>query len=366
MGSLSKAVERRLRRVLLALLRSRRGRQSREATPLSLSDHSRILLIRTDRIGDALISTPALRLLRARYPEARIDLLLGAKNRAVAPLMPFVDSVYVLPAEIVGAARTMTTLRSARYDVAVSLVIGDSASAAMIAGLSGARVSVGGESSRKGAKTQRGSAFDVVAELSEGEHIVEKTALLLRPLEVEIAIPMDETVNRLEVKLEEDRATTGRPTSREHATGVVLNVSAGAPERGLRDETWVELARRLANDGHRVLFTGAPADADRIRSLAESSGCGLLPPAADYADFARALRKAAMLLISPDTSTAHLAAALGIPSIVWHDSERHSAMWRQWGILRRSIVGNAGDPEIVRRIAEAARELSTALRSNVG
>ena len=40
-----------------------------------------ILIVRTDRIGDVVLTTPALKALRVAYPEAKISILLAPVNR---------------------------------------------------------------------------------------------------------------------------------------------------------------------------------------------------------------------------------------------------------------------------------------------
>lgn len=72
-------------RVLGALFHLRR------AAPFQIGQVNRILLVRTDKIGDAIVSTPVLQALRQHYPNARIDVVLGRRNRAAGPLLPFKD-----------------------------------------------------------------------------------------------------------------------------------------------------------------------------------------------------------------------------------------------------------------------------------
>ncbi len=61
------------------------------------SDIRKILLLRADRIGDMLCTTPAFRAMRETYPDARIDLVASPGNKAVVRDNPHIDNVYTFP-----------------------------------------------------------------------------------------------------------------------------------------------------------------------------------------------------------------------------------------------------------------------------
>jgi len=54
----------------------------------------RFLVIRRDNIGDLVCTTPLLRALRSRYPNARLCVLVNSYNRAVVENNPDLDTVY--------------------------------------------------------------------------------------------------------------------------------------------------------------------------------------------------------------------------------------------------------------------------------
>ena len=56
----------------------------------------KILVLSLLRLGDVAISAPAIRGLRARYPEAEIWLAINKSSAAIAPLLPYVDRVHSL------------------------------------------------------------------------------------------------------------------------------------------------------------------------------------------------------------------------------------------------------------------------------
>ena len=69
----------------------------RRGTPRALPDSPRILVIRPDHLGDLLFTGPALRLLRATFPSARITALAGPWGKGIAERLPGIDEVMTCP-----------------------------------------------------------------------------------------------------------------------------------------------------------------------------------------------------------------------------------------------------------------------------
>lgn len=60
----------------------------------------RILLSRTDRIGDLILSTPAIATVRASFPDAHVTMVVSPYNRVVMERNDDVDELLVLPREV--------------------------------------------------------------------------------------------------------------------------------------------------------------------------------------------------------------------------------------------------------------------------
>lgn len=59
-----------------------------------LDDSAKILLLRQDRLGDLLVSTSFIRILRQHLPKAKIDILLSKSNiQAQKCVVKYVDNV---------------------------------------------------------------------------------------------------------------------------------------------------------------------------------------------------------------------------------------------------------------------------------
>ncbi len=81
----------------------------------------RILLIRTDRIGDLLCSTPVIAALHRRWPDAKLCLVGGPRNRAASMLLPYVARGPDFSRHPATWLRLAAWLPRQRFDLAVSL-----------------------------------------------------------------------------------------------------------------------------------------------------------------------------------------------------------------------------------------------------
>lgn len=97
-------------------------------TPESLDEVGQILVIRLDAIGDFLMTTPALRSLRKRFPSARLDVLVQPGVEPVARGFPGVHDILTVPCQflmrggrridgIIGWLSILNELRHRKYDL---------------------------------------------------------------------------------------------------------------------------------------------------------------------------------------------------------------------------------------------------------
>ena len=90
----------------------------------------KILIVKRDKVGDLLLATPMLQVLRGALPGARIDVIASDYNAWVVADCPSVDRVWayrrarlgkrVLPAAAFGQLLLWARLRALRYDVAIA------------------------------------------------------------------------------------------------------------------------------------------------------------------------------------------------------------------------------------------------------
>lgn len=83
-----------------------------------------ILIIRTDRIGDVVLTTPAIKALRQAYPTARISILIAAGSFDLINGNPYVDEILMDDRKgqhkgLFGFLKLAREIRSKKFDLAV-------------------------------------------------------------------------------------------------------------------------------------------------------------------------------------------------------------------------------------------------------
>lgn len=67
-----------------------------DATEIFSSPKKRVLVLKLDHMGDLLLAYPALSKLRARYPNAQIDIVVGSWNKQLAEELRLFDHIFIL------------------------------------------------------------------------------------------------------------------------------------------------------------------------------------------------------------------------------------------------------------------------------
>jgi lipopolysaccharide heptosyltransferase II len=285
----------------------------------------RILVIRTDLIGDLVLSLPAVHALRRGYPDAQVDVIalpssagVLAGESDIARIFTYDPNVWRRPSALLTprnwaqARELVATLRARRYDLCLS-VAGDWAS--VLAWCSGARRRVG-----YSGEAYPGLLTDPVpgGRYAVRQHEVQYVRTLARMAGGIIA---DDEVPRLRVAV----PAATRVSNMLDALGileerpiVILHPGArnGAAKRW-PTRHWAELAELLVHQLRAtVILTGAPSDA----ALAGTIMTAARAPVHDLTGKTSlpelvALLGHSELVVSGDSGPLHIAGALGIPVV---------------------------------------------------
>lgn len=286
----------------------------------------RVLLLRQDRIGDVIVSTPIIKALRAHLPNARIDMVLSTNNLAVRQAVEqWVDGIHVFRKSIPSLLLLRRQLRRQRYDLVIDLMDNASSTSALLISGAQAPFAIGID------KVNRGVYSHVVPLADQSSvHIVERIARLTWPLGFEIG---GENL-RLEFPLTDAQRQSANAIMRRTSGELILavNISGSDDHRMYPEAKMIEVLRHVRqlcdiNVATRVSLRimSAPAHAEMAQRIGEVCGISVVEPQKSYAQFAACIAASDMLL-TPDTSAVHVAAAHGVASVVLFSQDARGLM----------------------------------------
>ena len=332
--------------------------------PISLDlrgqDLKRILLVRANfRMGNAVLTLPAVAAFRRRYPQARIDYLGSPMSRLLflnQPLDHHYEAPRRFPQVLWQYPRLIRHLRATGYDLALDLSCSQSALAALIIGLSGARI-------RAGSAGKWDALYDVRVEKSAESNKYRKLTRLLQTMGLEGVAE----VGRIEFsasELDEGRAVFARAVGK--VSGPVVGVFIGG--RKLRGKRWplenfVEVVVGLSRRGYRVVTFLGPEEADLKDEIKGALGPDAILVAEPSARRFAVLVSQLDLFICCDSGPMHLACAVGVRVLAIF-RERDLKRWSPPASVARTV--SAAGPVSPNAVLEAAwQELSEGSRTRM-
>ena len=317
---------------------------------------ARLLLIQRDNIGDLVLSTPFIRLLRARFPDARIDALVNSYNAPVLGRNPHIDAVvtYVkwkhrpdrqsLLQYCRETAQMYHALRKVKYDVAFLLNRGYQWSALRLALASGAR-NVAGFTDGRGL-LERGVNLPVASSSITHLHMVQRAAALLQVSDPSVRDMAVANVEMPPCEVFPDPALREEMARKLKARGILsssfliaVHISARLIDQRWPAERFVELIQALhAKLRSAVLLFWSPgAETNRFHPGDDAKGkyildrCAGLPVYGVQTTLSELIAGISLadLMICSDGGAMHVAAALRLP-IVGMFGETVVALWHPW------------------------------------
>ncbi len=382
---------RRLRPVLLHLLAAL-GRWFLPAVR-DVGAPRRLLVVKPDHLGDVLLSTPALRLLRQQHPDAHIVLLVGPWGAPLLAHNPDIDAVLTLPFpgfERAAVPRSLLRpyllllryallLRAGRFDAALLLRDDHWWGAALLL-LAGIPVRVGY------AVPECSPFLSHALAWRPEEHVTRQALALVGALKSTAGpLPSGEIAPPLRFEpAPADRAWAARWLA-EQGMGaderlIILHPGTGGAAKLWLPERWAAVASRLLEQpALRLLLTGGPGEAALVQQVAQALEQPplVLVGATSVGQLAALLQQAALVL-GVDSGPLHLAVSQRTPSLhlfgpgdagrfgPWGDSTRHvvlrAGLWcSPCGVF--AACPRATDPPecmqqlTVEQVLEAARHL---------
>ncbi|MBM3862110.1 MAG: glycosyltransferase family 9 protein [Verrucomicrobia bacterium] len=272
-----------------------------------------ILLFKLRYIGDVLLTTPAIRLLRNTFPNADITMVVNKGTEDILRHNPHLNRVLTVD-RANGTWPLIRALRERRYDLSVDFFSGDRA--AWLSLFSGAPERIGLVSNAG----FRRFIYNRQVPWVPG-HAVH---LYLFPVEHFLGLKVTDTSLELHVGADDDQF------AHRYGSGfVAIHMGARYPVNCWPRENWLELVNRLAAP---VMFVGAQKEATDAKWILQQTKTPAVSLAGQTTILQlAALLKRAALFIGHDSGPMHIATAMGTKVIALFGPQSDVPSWRPWG-----------------------------------
>jgi heptosyltransferase-2 len=298
----------------------------------------RILVVRLDRLGDVILSTPVAQALREHFPHAFIAMMVRPPCREAVEGHPALSEVLLYDKE--GAERSVGgTLRFARrlrrYEFDTALVLHPSNRSHWVPWLAGIPVRIGYDRKQAWLLTHRIPHRKQEGMKHEALYALELLELFgIRAGRPRPVIPVSAEAER---RVEQLLAASGVAAS---DTLVAVHPSASCVSKRWMPERFAEVADRLIDrHGVRICLVAGGADVPYARAVEQAMRGAALNAAGSLSvgQLAALLRRAA-LLISNDSGPVHVAAAVGTPVVDIFGRNQQGLSPQRWGPLGEGHV----------------------------
>ena len=248
------------------------------ALPLDIKKIRKVLILRYDKIGDVVVTTPVFRLIKKANPGIVLAVLASPSNAELILDNPYVDKVHVLHSNWISLVREIVNAHEERYDLVLNFIFNRTTSGGILANcIAPRRTKIG-----QGAEKYR-FYFNVLLHLSRGsQHMAEVLGNIITEV---FGIPVTQKDLALELfvdgrsgkQVEQYLSAKGlRSRSQKGKRGkgyVVVNLSASDPIRRLSKQQGEHILRILTEElSCNTVVIAAPADEQLRNELVRSVG----------------------------------------------------------------------------------------------
>jgi ADP-heptose:LPS heptosyltransferase len=284
----------------------------------------KILCIRPDNMGDVIMTAPAIRALKETFG-ARITLLTSSMAKGVVKYIPEIDEAIIFDVPWVKSAETVeresfndmvSTIKQKQFDAAVIFTVysQNPLSAAMLAYLGGIP---------KILAYCRENPYHLITDwVPDKEPYDQIKHQVRRDLDLVAAVGAKTKNENLHLDIDESLwlpvnqklKTIGVDTTK---TWLLLHAGVSEIKREYPVENWAGAGKELIEQGYQLILTGSASERKLTDELEEAIGEGSFSAGGLFLlDEFICLVKNAPLLLSVNTGTIHIAAAVDTPVVV--------------------------------------------------
>ncbi len=270
----------------------------------NIANAKKILLLRHDRMGDLLVTTPFLRILHNELPESQLYILLSTRNVVgKSCIEPYCTGIFIFHKNLWKTITLLKELKRKKFELVIDLLDNPSVTSSIFVRLLKPKFSLGFDKPNKNIYTHIVPLPNKI-----NVHIVERIANLL--------IPFGLNLHNYNLSLE---YPLNKNNSLSPKSGIRLGINVSGSHRqkfwGVTNFTTLISKIKEHFNFEIILFATKEYrfELERIRIATDVNVANFTK---DFDEFASMIASCD-LLITPDTSVVHLASCFKIPVIVF-------------------------------------------------
>ena len=324
---------------------------------------TKVLMLRYDKIGDMIITTPVFRELKAAYPNIEINVLASKANFLILKNNPNVDNVYLNNKNnIFFDLPLLFKLRRQKIDTCIEFdhsVVRHSILRLKI--INPKKIISVKKNGRYGLKGHELKLYDFYTEKKDNAHFRDIWLETLRPFEV------DPKHNSYEIFCDVEDEERALKFIKKFSNKLLIGINLDGAVKGkkIRSDELKDICEGLykLNNNIQIIILFSPEKEEKVKC--KISDLNLTFVAKSYKtntiNCASALIKNLDIIITPDTSITHIASTFNKPVITIHENNKDSyKLFAPTSDLNRTIFSNSNnslDGFSVSAVVNAADEL---------
>lgn len=295
--------------------------------------YRRVLILRTDRLGDVLLSTPVIKALRQMFPQSYISMLVSPYTKDVLDGNPALDEIITFDKDAqnkgwLAMFKFAMVLRKKKFDLAI--VLHPTMRMHLLTFLTGIPKRLGYDRKFGFLLTDRISHTKQYGQKHESEYALDLVRYLgIEPLDKTLFMPIkQESEEWLEVLFDQAQIKDSDKL-------LVIHPAASCPSRVWPGERYAQVADRLVQQyGFKVVIVSNSGDIQKVEVVIKNMRAKALNLAGktSISQLASLLNRA-HLFISTDSGPMHIACALGVPVITIFGRSQAGLSPQRWGPL---------------------------------
>ncbi|MBV9149604.1 MAG: glycosyltransferase family 9 protein [Candidatus Eremiobacteraeota bacterium] len=292
-----------------------------------------ILLSRTDRIGDLILSTPAIATVRASFPDARVTIVTSAYNRVAVERNPNLDEVR----SIRNSERPSTLGSEFRGKVDLAIALAPRAADFAIVGATRAPIRIGYTYVRRYFARLTGRMYLTDLALSQADPLlVDRNPL--RPVRHEVEELLDLVARAGATRRVDDLRIDIVDRDRHAVAHLPANsLTFHLADHWLRDgstlENTIGLLRELHRFGLPVVVTHAAEHRAQAAVISRANVVDAVVGDLTFFEWAAAFERA-RCVVTVDTAATHVASAMRKPTVVAFEDRFFHLSSQEWAPYR--------------------------------